>query len=94
MRLKDLLEGFVSFPSSSLAMAEDVIITGLVLDSREVMEGDVFIALTGARQHGLTHIEQALNRGAGAVVFDPSGDGRRLAEQIINVPIMPQSSNN
>ena len=92
MRLKDLLAGFVSFPNSSLGMAEDMLITGLALDSREVIEGNVFIALTGARQHGLTHVEQAINRGAGAVVFDPSGDGRRLAEQITNVPIIAVDS--
>ena len=88
MRLKDLLKGFVSFSNSSLGMAEDMLITGLALDSREVIEGNVFIALTGARQHGLNHVEQAINRGACAVVFDPSGDGRRLAEQIANVPII------
>jgi UDP-N-acetylmuramoyl-L-alanyl-D-glutamate--2,6-diaminopimelate ligase len=88
MRLKALLEGFVSFSNSSMGMAADMLITGLALDSREVIDGNVFIALAGARQHGLAHVEQAINRGACAVVFDPSGDGRRLAEQIADVPII------
>jgi len=82
------LEGFVSFPNSSLGMAEDMLITGLALDSREVIEGNVFIALAGARQHGLTHVEQAINRGACAVVFDPSGDGRYLAGRVANAPVV------
>ena len=57
-------------------------IAGLALDSREVVSGDVFIALAGAKQHGLTHVEQAINNGAGAVVFDPAGNGRQLAETL------------
>ncbi|MDD5319281.1 MAG: UDP-N-acetylmuramoyl-L-alanyl-D-glutamate--2,6-diaminopimelate ligase [Methylococcales bacterium] len=88
MRLKDLLEGFDSFSNSSLGTAADMLITGLALDSREVIEGNVFIALAGARQHGLTHVEQAVNRGACAVVFEPSGEGTRLAKQIANVPML------
>ena len=87
MRLKELLEGFVSLPDSSLGAAEDVLITGMALDSREVMEGNVFIALAGARQHGLVHVAQALDKGACAVVFEPSGC-RKMVHQINNVPMI------
>jgi len=86
MRLKELLEGFVSFPISNLEAAEDMLITGLALDSRVVIEGNLFIALAGARQHGLIHVAQALDKGACAVVFDPAGGGNQLTEQIKNVP--------
>ena len=85
MRLEDLLEGFISFPCSSLGTAEDKLITGLALDSRKVIEGNVFIALAGARQHGLIHVAQALDNGACAVVFDPAGG---MAKQISNVPMI------
>lgn len=88
MRLKDLLKGFVSFPDSSLGVVEDMIITGLALDSREVNEGNVFIALAGARQHGLIHVAQALERGACAVVFDSAGGSKQIAEQINKVPMI------
>jgi UDP-N-acetylmuramoyl-L-alanyl-D-glutamate--2,6-diaminopimelate ligase len=87
MRLKELLEGFVSFPVSNLGEVEDKLITGLALDSREVMEGNVFIALAGARQHGLVHVAQALEKGACTVVFDPAGC-RKIVEQINNVPMI------
>jgi len=60
MRLKDLLKGFVPLPNSSLGAAEDMQITSLALDSREVTQGNVFIALAGARQHGLVHVAQPL----------------------------------
>ncbi|MDZ4219507.1 MAG: UDP-N-acetylmuramoyl-L-alanyl-D-glutamate--2,6-diaminopimelate ligase [Methylobacter sp.] len=55
-------------------------ITGLALDSREVVNGDVFIALAGALQHGLVHVGQAINKGACAVIFDPDNNGQELAE--------------
>ncbi|MDD5460353.1 MAG: UDP-N-acetylmuramoyl-L-alanyl-D-glutamate--2,6-diaminopimelate ligase [Methylococcales bacterium] len=92
MRLRDLLEGFVSFPDFSLGMAEDMQITGLALDSREVIQGNLFIALAGARQHGLAHVEQAVERGACAVVFDPSGDSRKPGEQITDIPMIAVES--
>ena len=88
MRLIDLLEGFVSFPAAGLGMAEGMLIKGLALDSRKVVEGDIFIALSGARQHGLMHVEQALGKGACAVVFDPAGGDKRPPEQINNVPMI------
>ena len=86
MRLKDLLTGHVA--NSSLAAVEDRPIKGLALDSRKVVAGDVFIALAGARQHGLIYMEQALNNGACAVVFDPAGDGKQFAGQSYSVPMI------
>ena len=76
-RLKDLLSGLVSFPEQ-----DDRPISGLALDSRAVLEGDAFVALAGAKQHGLSHVEQAINNGACAVIFDPAGGGRQLAEAL------------
>jgi len=81
MKLAELLEG--------LAVADgELIITGLALDSREIVPGNVFIALAGAKQHGLMHAAQAIARGACAVVFDPADPGRQLAEQIKEAPVI------
>ena len=74
-RLKDLLSGLVSLPDQ-----DDRPVTGLALDSRAVLGGDAFIALAGAKQHGLVHVEQAINNGVCAVIFDPAGGGLLLAE--------------
>uniref|UniRef100_UPI00211ABEAA Mur ligase domain-containing protein n=1 Tax=Crenothrix polyspora TaxID=360316 RepID=UPI00211ABEAA len=63
-------------------------VTGLALDSREVVLGNVFIALAGANQHGLLHAQQALAKGAGAIVYDPAGNGSALAAQINAVPMI------
>lgn len=47
---------------------QDVEVTGLALDSRQVQPGDVFIAVPGVYRDGHAYIPQALERGATAVV--------------------------
>jgi UDP-N-acetylmuramoyl-L-alanyl-D-glutamate--2,6-diaminopimelate ligase len=88
MRLKDLLEGFVVYPSLGLDAAQDKRVTGLVLNSREVLAGNLFIALAGSRQHGLVYASQAIEQGAVAIIYEPSGGGKEIAEQVDNVPMI------
>ncbi|HMB72749.1 MAG TPA: UDP-N-acetylmuramoyl-L-alanyl-D-glutamate--2,6-diaminopimelate ligase [Gammaproteobacteria bacterium] len=47
-------------------------ITDLVLDSRDVRPGAGFVALPGARAHGLDFAAQALASGAAVVLYDPA----------------------
>ncbi|MDP1667228.1 MAG: UDP-N-acetylmuramoyl-L-alanyl-D-glutamate--2,6-diaminopimelate ligase [Methylobacter sp.] len=68
--------------SREQSLPQSLEVAGLALDSREVVSGDVFVALAGAKQHGLVHVEQAINNGACAVIFDPSGNGRQLVEAL------------
>ncbi len=46
------------------------LVTGLALDSRRVAIGDCFIALAGARDHGLRHAAAAVAAGAVAVLTE------------------------
>ena len=85
MILKDLLQGLFVSQSVDLETLQQPI-TGLVLDSRKTMPGNVFIALDGARQHGMQHAEQAIARGASLILFDPEGEGKNLADAISAVP--------
>lgn len=48
----------------------DVIIKGLVTDNRDVEEGDCFIALAGITHHGKAFIEDAIARGASAILLE------------------------
>lgn len=82
MLLSELLKGIVS-------VTEDRHISGLSLDSRRLNVGDLFIALSGANQHGLIHAGQAIERGACAVVFDPAGAGMELAGLFSPIPKLP-----
>ena len=47
-------------------------LTDLTLDSREVMPGAAFVALEGAKEHGLRYAADALARGAAIVLYEPS----------------------
>ncbi len=52
---------------------DDVPVTGVVLDSRNVEKGNLFAALPGTRVHGAEFIQYALRMGAGAVLTDRDG---------------------
>jgi len=54
-------------------------VRGMSVDSRRVENGDVFIAWPGAVSDGRHHIDDALFRGAAAVLYE-SGDGFCLPE--------------
>ena len=62
--LNQLLQGF--------ARAPELEVTGVETDSRRVDPGDVFLAVKGVGSHGLQHVDQALARGASAVVWEPA----------------------
>jgi UDP-N-acetylmuramoyl-L-alanyl-D-glutamate--2,6-diaminopimelate ligase len=83
-QLKDLLRGLASVPEQ-----DNVPVKGLALDSRELVCGDVFVALAGAKQHGLAHGEQAVSNGACAVIFDPAGHGKQLADVMLRSAAVP-----
>jgi UDP-N-acetylmuramoyl-L-alanyl-D-glutamate--2,6-diaminopimelate ligase len=63
--LVNLLKGFG-------APAADVEVTGIEMDSRRVSAGDLFLACKGHGAHGLAYLEQALERGAAAVAWEPA----------------------
>ena len=45
-------------------------VSGLTLNSNEVVDGSVFIALEGTSHHGLNYAKSAIEKGAIAVLFD------------------------
>jgi UDP-N-acetylmuramoyl-L-alanyl-D-glutamate--2,6-diaminopimelate ligase len=67
--LKQLLTGFVTHN-----YLPDVPVTGLTLDSRQVQPGNIFVALEGAKEHGLAYAHAAVNKGAVAVLCDRQFD--------------------
>ncbi|HCP07207.1 MAG TPA: hypothetical protein DIT24_01985 [Synergistaceae bacterium] len=58
---------------------EDITMPAMIrTDSREVLPGDLFIALRGERMDGHDFIEEALDRGAAGLVCRPPAPGSRL----------------
>ncbi|WP_133501231.1 UDP-N-acetylmuramoyl-L-alanyl-D-glutamate--2,6-diaminopimelate ligase [Cognatilysobacter terrigena] len=64
MRLAELLPDVDGIPV-------DLVVSGLVQDSREITTGDAFVAIGGFGAHGLGFVDAAKARGASAVLFEP-----------------------
>lgn len=62
--------------------SKSIDVKGLKLDSRTVQQGDLFFAVKGTQQDGRAYIEQALQRGAVAIVYDP--EDYQLAATLVN----------
>ena len=60
-----------------------IIISGATHNDSEVMPGDLFVAIPGAKRHGAEFYESAKKRGAVAVLTDPSG-----AKLIKDLPVL------
>ncbi|MDF2092481.1 UDP-N-acetylmuramoyl-L-alanyl-D-glutamate--2,6-diaminopimelate ligase [Knoellia sp. 3-2P3] len=60
-------------------------VTGVTLDSRAVVPGDLYAALPGANAHGAAFASGAVERGAVAVLTDPAG-GALLEDGGVDVP--------
>lgn len=54
---------------------------GVSLDTREVMRGDLFIAIGGETTDGHDHLHEALRRGAAAVILDHWPENLDLCEE-------------
>jgi len=52
------------------------VVTGLSLNTQRVEPGDLFLALPGARAHGIDFVGDAVHRGAVAVLTDQEGANR------------------
>ena len=74
MRLSELLDGRSMSPAILVGADPDV--TGLTADSREVRPGWLFAALPGSRLDGRSYIDDALARGACAVLTTPDAGTR------------------
>jgi UDP-N-acetylmuramoyl-L-alanyl-D-glutamate--2,6-diaminopimelate ligase len=57
------------------AMLQDVDVTGVAMDSRQVQAGDLFVAVSGGISDGHRYIPNAIQRGARAVVGTQALDG-------------------
>jgi UDP-N-acetylmuramoyl-L-alanyl-D-glutamate--2,6-diaminopimelate ligase len=64
MRLRDLL------PSAAAAAELTQDVTGVTADSRKVVPGAVFFAVSGSKADGLSFAEEAIARGAAAIVAE------------------------
>ena len=64
--LAELAAGLASVPS-------DIVVHDITLDSRAASPGSLFLACQGRTAHGLSFAEQAVARGASAVLYEDTG---------------------
>lgn len=68
--------------------APDITVTGLALDSRRVVAGDLFLAAQGVRgRHALEYLDEAISLGAAAVAWEPAPGVSAPHLDIPNVPV-------
>ena len=79
MSLRMLLEGWLAEPP-------DIAVAGLNLDSRCMELGHAFVAVQGAKRHGLDHVEAAIENGAVAVIHDGKRDDPDVDVPCVSVP--------
>jgi len=67
--------------------ADACVVTGVTLDSRSILPGDLYAALPGANVHGAQFVDAAIGLGAVAVLTDPAG-AALLAQSEAHVPVL------
>lgn len=74
----------VVVPENSAAVP----VTGISLNSRAVLPGDLYVALPGAARHGADFVSQAVDAGAVAVLTDDAGARLLALSHDISVPVL------
>lgn len=67
--------------SDLLNFDSDLTISHLTLNSNDVVQNSIFIALNGANHHGLNYAKSAIEKGAIAILFDD--EDAKLADEIL-----------
>ena len=76
--LADLLQGLADAPA--------VPIKGIASDSRQLAEGDLFLACRGITSHGIDFVEQAIEAGVAAIAYDASTTD--ASHIVVDVPLV------
>ncbi len=89
MQLTELLDGLVKIAEPDLEKLKAIDIKGITLDSRAAKQSELFVALSGAQQHGMAFADKAISNGACAVLFDPADGGLQFAKNVSAAPVIP-----
>ncbi|BBZ33195.1 UDP-N-acetylmuramoyl-L-alanyl-D-glutamate--2,6-diaminopimelate ligase [Mycolicibacterium confluentis] len=81
------LDQLAAAVGATLTGPADLVVTGVTLRGQEARPGDLFAALPGASAHGAAYAEDALTRGAVAVLTDAAG-AAELAQAVPAAPVL------
>lgn len=72
----------------------NVFLTGVNHDSNEIHAGDLFVALSGEKTHGASYFDQAVSKGASAILTDSAGSKLLPASPAVPVLVMDELRGN
>ena len=85
MRAKELIESLDN--SYLFSHLEDFEVGGVSCNSREVCDNFIFVAIEGTHIDGHRFIQEAIERGAKAVIIQSSDVGPRLSEKVTFIKV-------
>lgn len=62
-----------TFELTAIGHLENIKLTGISMNTNDLRQGDLFVAMPGKKTHGANFIEKAIEQGAVAVVTDSAG---------------------
>jgi len=83
MKLTELLQGWVKCED------DDISISGLTLNTQQIQAGDLFIAIKGQHFDGRIYLQEAIAKGASAIVCEAQGINAFLSSTSNAIPIIP-----
>jgi len=81
MNIKDIKE---NFPDFEILQEREVDIKGISQDSRNISQGDLFVAIRGERADGHDYINDAIRKGACGVVLEKD---IKIAEDLVKIKV-------
>jgi UDP-N-acetylmuramoyl-L-alanyl-D-glutamate--2,6-diaminopimelate ligase len=83
LKLSEIIQGL---ETTGITAGQDPLIEKITFDSRDVSEGDLFVAIRGGKADGHQYIGEAIYSGARAVVCEEPGEPAATRVPIICVP--------
>ena len=65
---------------------QDIEVSGIAQSAVDVELGDIFLAIQGAKHHGIEFLDQAITNGAVAVITDEKGNNSKLPTLMVKNP--------
>ena len=65
---------------------QDFEVNGIAQNASEIQPGDIFLALSGSKHHGIEFLDEAIENGAVAVITDQKGANSKLPTLIVSDP--------
>ena len=74
-------------PHLTAAVRDDWQAQGVAIDTRDLLAGDIFVALSGEKAHGHDYVAQAFKAGAVAALVESDFDASDIKQDAVLLPV-------